>query len=229
MQWDPNHIDVFANERSATWLKEMWETYTKPKYKKSLSAWNKETGGGDGTAPSFINYCGRDRWIVWLFCLDKEANFLLGSSAGGRMPKHLQIESGFKEVSSLGNSNKRASLEDKIEMHQNERKALASMIEKVESHLTSKEDAPTQDIHSAQKLSSVIEDPPDSLSPDSKALFCEEVSIQRKQVLERMKERKRRHNGGDNQGTSVNLDTHCLALCASHHVPLVVLAHELTA
>lgn len=29
--------------------------------------------------------------------LDLEANFLLASSAGGRMPRHLQVEAGFEE------------------------------------------------------------------------------------------------------------------------------------
>jgi len=44
---------------------------------------------------------------VWLFCKDLECNFLLNNSAGGgRMPRHLQLESGFdvESVSSLGDN-----------------------------------------------------------------------------------------------------------------------------
>jgi hypothetical protein len=95
--WDPNDPAVFEQERTGIWLKSTWDDYLKPKYKRALDKWNKDTGGGDGTPPSFIDYCAGDRWLVYLFCKDIEANFLLASSAGGRMPKHLQIESGFTE------------------------------------------------------------------------------------------------------------------------------------
>jgi len=62
--WDPNEVGVFEHHRDGVWLKSTWEEYVRPKYKKALDKWNKDTGGGDGTPPSFINFCGTDRWLV---------------------------------------------------------------------------------------------------------------------------------------------------------------------
>ena len=81
------------------------ETVHLNKYKIVLDHWNKETGGGNGEPYSFVDYCDRDaRWLVVVFLKDLEANFLLASNAGGRMPGHLQQESGFNDddVSSFG-------------------------------------------------------------------------------------------------------------------------------
>ena len=81
-----------------------WEGYIRPRYKKAIGRWNKDTGGGDGKPSEFINFCAGDRWLVWVFCKDLEAGFLLASSAGGRMPNHLQVESGFENMSPLDDS-----------------------------------------------------------------------------------------------------------------------------
>jgi len=94
-KWDPNSPSLFEHPRSADWLMDTWYTYVRPRYKKSLDKWNKETGGGDGTPASFIDYCGNDKWLVWIFLLDYETNFLLANNASGRMPNHLQLEAGF--------------------------------------------------------------------------------------------------------------------------------------
>jgi len=72
-----------------------WFTYVKPKYKRALDKWNKETGGGDGTPASFVDFCGKDKWLVWIFLHDCDANFLLANNASGRIPNHLQLEAGF--------------------------------------------------------------------------------------------------------------------------------------
>lgn len=97
--WEPNHHSIFKHERSAAWLKGTWEEHAKPKCKKALDCWNKGTGGGGDSPTSFVECCGCDRWLVWLFCVDVDAKFLLAYSAGGRMPKPLQIESGFQKMS----------------------------------------------------------------------------------------------------------------------------------
>ena len=69
-KWEPNSPAIFETERDAAWLKATWEEYIRPKYKKALDRWNKDTGGGDGTPSSFIDYCAGDRWLVWIFCVD---------------------------------------------------------------------------------------------------------------------------------------------------------------
>jgi hypothetical protein len=71
----------------------------RPKCHKYLGRWNKERGGGDGSPPSFQNYCdGNDTWLAWVFCLDYQQNFiLLASSASSRLPGHLTKEGGFGE------------------------------------------------------------------------------------------------------------------------------------
>ena len=89
--------------RDGGWLKNTWQDYVRPKYKKALDRWNKLKGGRDGSPSSFINYCGTDTWLAWVFVLDLEANFLLAQNAG--MPNHLQLESGFGDnMSSYGSS-----------------------------------------------------------------------------------------------------------------------------
>ena len=62
--WEPNMLETLETDRSADWLKQTWETHVKTKHKRSLLSWNKQTGGGDGTAPSFIDHCQGDRWVV---------------------------------------------------------------------------------------------------------------------------------------------------------------------
>jgi len=94
--WNPNNPAIFKHKRTAAWLKETWEKYVKPKFKRALNKWNKDTGGGDGRPVEFHKFCMTDTWMVWIFAADIRANFLLGSSAGGRMPAHLQMESGFE-------------------------------------------------------------------------------------------------------------------------------------
>ena len=138
--WDPNHPSIFENERDAAWLRATWEEYVRPKYKKALDRWNKDTGGGDGTPVSFIDFCGGDRWLLYIFCKDIEANFLLANNAGGRMPRHLQVESGFnEELSSLGedaSSGKRTvELEDELSAIKKQRKQLNGTMEKLVEYL----------------------------------------------------------------------------------------------
>lgn len=93
--WNPNDAKIFEVDRSTSWLMETWKVYVKRKYKSALDRWNKETGGGNGQSWSFVNYCDKDaRWLVVVFLKDIDANYLLASNAGGRMPNHLQMESG---------------------------------------------------------------------------------------------------------------------------------------
>jgi len=75
-----------------------WFQYIKPKYRQALNKWNKDTGGGSGKVHKFINYCNHDCWLGWVFALDYEANFLLAASTCGRMPAHLQMESGYDDL-----------------------------------------------------------------------------------------------------------------------------------
>ena len=87
--------DRISIPRDGKWLLATWEEYTKPKYKEALSRWNKETGGGDGTLPSFANYAC-SAWLAWVFCLDSEFDFLLASCSEGRVPKHMNAEGGWE-------------------------------------------------------------------------------------------------------------------------------------
>lgn len=84
-----------------------WKIYVRRKYKIALDKWNKETGGGNGQLWSFVNYCEDARWLVVVFLKDVEANYLLASNAGGRMPGHLQMECRIEapqDISSLEDS-----------------------------------------------------------------------------------------------------------------------------
>jgi len=58
---DPNH-SITPEEcdymgRTAEWILATWNTYIKPKYKKVLTKWYKQTGGGGRELEDFVNYC----------------------------------------------------------------------------------------------------------------------------------------------------------------------------
>ena len=102
--WDPDNEALLEHERDGKWLMDAWFQCAKPKCRHSLNKWNKDTGGGDGAVWEFINCCGHDRWLGWVFALDCGASFLLASSTCGRMPARLQLEAGWDDaVSELGN------------------------------------------------------------------------------------------------------------------------------
>lgn len=197
--WDPNNASIFEHDRSGIWLKSTWDDYLKPKYKRALDKWNKDTGGGDGTPPSFIDYCGGDRWLVYLFCKDIEANFLLASSAGGRMPKHLQIESGFtEEVSCMtegpNSAGKRAAIEDELGEVKKQRARIESTLDRVCSYVDSRNSGSDDRIGSyiakVADYSQKMQDNTtlDTMSPDSKAMYVDTLKKQRKRLLQKMQE-----------------------------------------
>ena len=202
--WDPKHVSVFEHERSALWLRSTWDEYLRPKYKKALDKWNKDTGGGDGTPTSFINFCGGDRWLVYLFCKDLEANFLLASNAGGRMPKHLQVESGFSEdVSSLGDDGGSsgaertiAVLEDELSEYKKQRVQWSGTMEKLVGYLenknksSSEEKSDTMDRYLSQVADYLVKMKDDTvlnaMSPDSKAVYVTALKNRQKDVLNKL-------------------------------------------
>ena len=134
-QWDPNDPQIFGVPRSASWLLETWKIYIRRKYKSALDKWNKLTGGGNGQAWSFVDYCDKDaRWLVCIFLQDVKANYLLASNAGGRMPSHLQMEFGFdgvqtQELSSLETTESVPTKRDALVAVQTENKKLKVKME----------------------------------------------------------------------------------------------------
>ena len=91
---DPFNCDY--KDRDAVWLLETWKKYIRPKYKKSLGKWYKETGGGNRKSENFVNYCGADRWIAAVYAIDETTDFLLASGANGRPPSFMVQEAGFE-------------------------------------------------------------------------------------------------------------------------------------
>jgi len=63
-KWDPNNPAIFEHPRAADWLKDTSFTHIRPRCKRALDKWNKETGGGDGTQAAFVHFCGNERWLV---------------------------------------------------------------------------------------------------------------------------------------------------------------------
>ncbi len=171
----------------------------RPKYKKSLDRWNKQTGGGDGTPPSFVDYCAGDRWLVYLFCKDAEANYLLASNAGGRMPKNLQVESGFEgdEVSSLEASNpssgsKRDALEDELDAAKRQRQRLDGTLERmdrfIQQQVEKEGDERDKNIQKVAEYSLMLTNSNvfSDVTPNSKAKYTEAIKKQRKEYLDRL-------------------------------------------
>ena len=80
---DPNNIDIITKQRDDNFARKTWEDYTRPKYKRALKKWIKDTGNGSKDVANFPNYCDGDRWLLWVYMLDMEQGFLLASGAGG--------------------------------------------------------------------------------------------------------------------------------------------------
>jgi hypothetical protein len=97
---DPEHkIDPHNCEyagRDAVWLLQTWTKYVKPKLKKALVKWYKETGGGSRDPENFVNYCSGDKWIAGIYAMDVQSDFILSSEANGRPPSFVRLEAGFE-------------------------------------------------------------------------------------------------------------------------------------
>ena len=97
---DPEDIvDIDPNaprseDRDAKWFLETWRSYLKKKYKDAIRKWDTETGGGSHEPHQFSNFCNRDRWLVWVYMMDRASNFLLFHIAKGQPPEHVGSESG---------------------------------------------------------------------------------------------------------------------------------------
>jgi hypothetical protein len=200
--WDPNSYTIFEEERSTEWVRDTWESYVRPKYKKALDKWNKETGGGDGSPSSFIDYCAGDRWLVWIFCKDIDANFLLAGNAAGRMPNHLQFEAGFTiddsssslTASDFNGSAKKRVLESEIESAKKQKQELKETMDSVRSYLQNKYQAvgttKGQNLRQIAEYSRMMIDSDvlDTMSPDSKAVYLESLKEEWKNVMNQLKE-----------------------------------------
>jgi hypothetical protein len=197
--WDPNAASIFehGNTRTPEWMREMWESYLRPKYKKALDKWNKDTGGGDGSPVNFINFCAGDRWLVYLFCKDIETNFLLAGNAGGRMPRHLQMESGFSDQSSLtGSENSQNVLKKRIASGEDEllnaKKARSEILETLSlvRSAMQKKQSPTRGecLNQVASYSQMMVDENvlDTMSPGSKQVYVESLKRERKDLLQKL-------------------------------------------
>jgi hypothetical protein len=164
-----------------------------------LDRWNKQAGGGDGTPVSFIDYCAGDRWLVYLFCKDHQANFLLAGNAGGRMPHHLQFESGFNNQSSSltgtspsdGTSSKQSKATETLALAKRKADDIRRMLDTVRDYLSYKrsENASTGDyLKKVADNSQMMKD--DILCwkqcphAESKAVYLDSLRKERKNVLD---------------------------------------------
>jgi hypothetical protein len=196
--WDPNSTSIFELERSVEWVRDTWESYVRPKYKKALDKWNKDTGGGDGSPTSFIDYCAGDRWLVWVFCKDVDTNFLLAGNAGGRMPNHLQLEAGFDDQSSMtvsdSNGSAKRSLEQELESAKKQKLEMKETMDSVRAYIQNR----TNNAGNTQesKLRKIADfsrmmtetDVLETMSPGSKEVYVESLRKERKIVMDKLKE-----------------------------------------
>lgn len=177
----------------------------RPKCKAALDRWNKETGGGDGTAASFVECCAGHRWPVWIFCRDHATNFLLAGSACGRMPQHLQAEAGFEEdgVSPLSSTDEIATkcngighdLEDELGHAKRQRQTLDTALERLSECFDCKDfavvslDLKDAMLAKAADCSKKMKDEEvlTTMSPNTKNVHLETLKKKRKEVVEKMK------------------------------------------
>jgi hypothetical protein len=98
---DPNDRERLSIPRDGKWFLDTWRYYLKRKYKSAIGRWDKETGGGSHEPHEFANFCERgSRWLVWVYMMDLENNFLLFSNAKGKPPCYVGREAGFEYVDS---------------------------------------------------------------------------------------------------------------------------------
>lgn len=95
---DPNDVSRITLDRTWQWFLETWRHYLKKKYKPAIRRWDKETGGGCHDAHEFSKFCDGNRWLVWVYMLDMENDFLLYSNAHGKPPSFVGTEGGFEEA-----------------------------------------------------------------------------------------------------------------------------------
>ena len=81
---DPYSCDY--KSRDTAWVLKTWKEYIRPKYKKALSKWCKETGGDNLQPDNFLNYCGGDTWLAGVYGIDMNAHFILASEASRLLP-----------------------------------------------------------------------------------------------------------------------------------------------
>lgn len=214
--WDPNDPKIFQVPRTAEWLLDTWKQYVRRKYKEALDRWNKDTGGGNGQAWSFVNYCDKEgRWLVAVFLKDKETNFLLAANAGGRMPNYLQMECGFEpvqDISSLDGSvsgEERCSSEERpsakssstnrkrvIQEEQAATKQLKSEMTSTMTKLSSwyddkkkhMKDPQTEVLDEVIKMNQAIKDTEslNSMSPNTREMYTMALHVERKRLIEKM-------------------------------------------
>jgi len=83
---DPNDFIKISLNRDEKWFCNTWTSYIKPKLKVECKKWNTLTGGGSGEPSKFGNFCGSDRWLVWIYFMDIQCDYLLFGNAKGTPP-----------------------------------------------------------------------------------------------------------------------------------------------
>jgi len=113
------------------------------------------------------------------------------------VPRHLQTESGFESVSSLGDedsSKRQQSLEDAATEARRQRQRVSDRLDQVVSYMEDKKKASVsttaihQSIRQVTEYSQMIQDETvlDTMSPDSRRLYVDTIKTERKRVLEEM-------------------------------------------
>ncbi len=195
--WDPNASSIFEHERTAEWLKGTWNEYLRPKYRSALGRWKQETGGGDGTPPSFIDYCQTDRWLVYVYCKDCETNFLLENNAGMDMPAHLQMESGFSSETTDPSPRAKRGPDPSVELEEFKRQrglateTLERAVAMMERREATQPQPPTNEelLTKVHDLSRKLADPEgllQSMSPDIKEDYTSHLKTERRNVMAKL-------------------------------------------
>jgi hypothetical protein len=136
---DPNDILRIDLQRPPEWFLSTWKTYIKPKYKLAISRWDKLTGGGCCEPHEFSNFCGNNKWLVWIYLMDKEANFLLHSNAKGKPPSFVGNEAGFDSPNTDDDNNspiphlnkRKREAEDAMQHTKEAQKKVSTMLDRV--------------------------------------------------------------------------------------------------
>lgn len=146
-----------------------------------------------------MDFCLGDHWPVMVFLWDHQQNFLLASSACGRMPRHLQVEAGFSHEDEMmsemggtfsGGGSAKRSVEEELDATRSARAKMENTMQTLCDCIKDKSQAvtsPTGDVRKVEDLSSVMtnRDVLDAMSPESRDACVNRIKKERKATLQR--------------------------------------------
>ena len=144
---DPNNSIRIDMDRDSQWILDTFKKYIKPKYKSAIHRWDTTTGMGSCEPYEFSKFCDtNNRWLVWVYLMDKEQGYLLFSNAKGKPPRSVGSEVGFEPnrlsedeviaITKAKSKRKREDVDVLLQYTQNSSEKVSGLLDRVDSMLS---------------------------------------------------------------------------------------------